>query len=425
MKVSVDTYGCTRNKADEELIKAQIKKSKHLQETTIPESDTVILNTCGVKNKTQSKMINRLKTYREQGKKVLIAGCLPKINKELLMNREAPLVGPKSIEKIPKALEQLKNGETPIYTNGETKNKLKMKTHPKKGITGIIPISEGCIGNCSYCGVKNARGTLHSYPEETIIKKIKQLSKQGKKQIYITGQDTGCYGIDQGKNLTPLLNKITNIKKDIMIRVGMMNPEHLKEEKRRKKLIKAMKDPKIYSFLHIPVQSGSNKVLKDMNRRYKTEEFKEIAEHMQKEINELNLATDIIVGYPTETQKDLNKTINLIKDLEPDIVNISRFYPRPNTKAQDLNPLPSEELKKRSKKLTKITKKISEKRNKQYIGKELDTLITGQKGKRKIARAMNYKKIHLTNQENTPIGEKTKARITDYNSRGLMAKVIN
>ncbi len=422
MKIAVDTYGCTRNKADAELIKGQIENSKNLEQSNLDSSNIVILNTCGVKNKTQSKMLNRLKRYREKGKKVLVAGCLPKINQRELKDREAAMVDSNSISKIPKALQELDNGEKPVYLDGEKEHKLEMCRSYSKGITGIVPIAEGCLGNCSYCGVKKARGNLQSYPIDEIKEEFKELIDRGKKQIYLTSQDTGCYGYDKDKNLPELLERLTDVDGEFKIRVGMMNPEHAEEIK--KELAGEIKKNKVYSFLHLPIQSGSDKVLDDMNRRYSSEEFKELVDYFKKEINDLNLATDVIVGYPTEDRENFQETVELLRKVKPDVVNISRFYPRPDTPAEDLDPLPSQVLKHRSKKLSKITCEISLKRNRTYLDKGKEALITEEKTEAYIARMNNYKKIQIKDRNQVSPGEHVEVKITEASARGLKGELI-
>jgi len=431
MKVAVDNYGCTRNKSDGELIKGQIESQEDFFETSIEDADVIILNTCGVKNKTQSKMMNRLKRYREKGKKVLVAGCLPKINKELLEEQKASMVSPDTIDKIPKALRKISDGKNPIYIdkeiNSDNKSKLEMKRKIEKGITGIVPISDGCLGNCSYCGVKNARGNLKSYPEEKIINEVNKLIENGKKQIYLTGQDTGCYGKDKRKTDFPqLIQKIIKLKGEFKIRIGMMNPEHLKDSEIREKLIQSLNNSKIYNFLHIPVQSGSNKVLEDMNRRYTVEEFKEIIEEFKREVKNLNLATDIIVGYPTEGEEEFQETIDMVKEVKPDVTNISRFYPRPNTEAEKLDSHTSQVLKKRSRKLSKVAQKISNEKNKSYLNQKMEIMITRNTGKMMRGRTNNYKKIQIKDeiQSNLRPGKKLKAKISNFRPRGLTGKIL-
>ncbi len=424
MKIAVDTYGCTHNQADGELISNQIKKIKNAEESNVEESDIVILNTCAVKNKTQSRMLSKIKQYREQGKKVLVAGCLPRVNTEILEELQAPMVDINSIEKIPKAIMEIQKGKKPVHFSEKHLNKLRMdqnETKNTKKTYGIVPIAEGCLGNCSYCGVKNSRGNLTSYPEKDILKEAKRHLAEGKKEIYITAEDTGCYGkdLEEKTNLPRLIQALANLEGEFKVRVGMMNPEHtlqIKEE-----LTKALQNEKIYKFLHIPVQSGSNKVLKDMNRRYTVQKFLELVNYLKKEVKDINLATDIIVGYPTERKEHFQETIELIKNTELDIVNISRFHPRPNTVGNTLKQLTSQTLKERSIELTKQVKEISKNKNKQYLGKTMETLVTETDEENSFGRTNNYKKVKLekTNRD------KVKVKITNASSRGLTGKQIN
>lgn len=423
MKVAVDTYGCTRNRADEEIIKGQLKDSEGIEESDLESSDIVVLNTCGVKNKTQSKMLNRIKRYREEGKKVLVAGCLPKINRKILEERKALMIGPNSIEKIPEALEELQEGKRSVYLSQQKESKLKMDKEIQRGLTGIVPIAEGCLGDCSYCGVKHARGDLESYSIEEITRSIQSLIEKGKKQIYLTGQDTGCYGYDNDENLPKLLREILKLDEDFKIRIGMMNPEHALEIK--DELIDIYEDSRIYSFLHLPVQSGSNKVLEQMNRRYRVEDFKGVVKDFKKKVENLNLATDVIVGYPTENESQFQETLELVKETQPDVVNISRFYPRPGTKAEELDPHPSETLKERSRELTDLSEDISLKRNEEYLGRQMNAFITEETDQCLTARAENYKKIKLSEKKGREPGEEAKVKIKGIGSRGLRGEILN
>jgi len=219
---------------------------------------------------------------------------------------------------------------------------------PSKEDITIIPISEGCLGDCNYCSVKFARGKLKSYKIEDIIKQIK-----GKK-ILLTSQDTGCYGLDINTNLVELLKQVVKVKGNFQVRVGMMNPEHVLPI--LKDLVEVYKDKKIFKFIHIPIQSGSNNVLKEMNRRYTVEDFIKIVKEFRKQIPEIHISTDIIVGYPTETEEDFKKTINLLEKLKLEVINLSRFAPRPKTAALKLKQLPVEEIKRRSIIISKIIK---------------------------------------------------------------------
>ncbi|MFH0986460.1 MAG: radical SAM protein, partial [Candidatus Micrarchaeota archaeon] len=238
-------------------------------------------------------------------------------------------------------------------------NKLLLPHSFAEGADAVpVEICEGCAGRCAYCGTKNARGDLFSYPVQDIVKHVNELAKKGHIKILLTAQDTGCYGLDIGSTLPELLKKISAIDGNFACRIGMMNPCYA--AKYADEIIALMNEPnsKFLPFIHIPIQSGSDKVLKEMKRIGTAAEFKKTAEKFRKAVSGITIATDIIVGFPTETDADFKKTVKLLKDAKPDVVNISMFYPRPNTAAAEMKQLASQTVKKRSCELTKLCKAL-------------------------------------------------------------------
>jgi len=383
MKLFLDSYGCTLNQADAEIIRGVLRKEEF---TDLSDAETVIINTCAVKGATQSKMLSRIRDYLALGKRVVVAGCLPKVNRKLLDEFPVSIVDTNSIDKLPLAIRS-----RAVFTSSDHKNKLKMPRCVDDSPTGIIEISEGCLSRCAFCGTKNARGDLTSYPVEDIVAKVRLLVEHGKKEIYLTAQDTGCYGLDIHSNLVELLREILKVDGDYRLRIGMMNPNYAL--KMLNGLIEVYKDYRIYKFLHVPVQSGSDRVIREMNRGYTTKQFEKIAEKFREEIENICLSTDIIVGFPTETDDDFRKTIELVKIVRPDITNISKFCPRPNTAAARMKLLTTQVLKKRSVALSKICKKIILEQNKRYIGQVMECLVID--NNRRLARAPNFKQVFL------------------------------
>ena len=383
MKLFLDSYGCTLNQADAEIIRGILRKEEF---TDLSDAETVIINTCAVKGATQSKMLSRIRSYLALGKRVVVAGCLPKMNRKLLDEFPVSIVDTNSIDKLPLAIRS-----RAVYTSSGHKNKLKMPHCLNDSPTGIIEISEGCLSRCAFCGTKNARGDLTSYPIEDIVARVRLLLGHGKKEIYLTAQDTGCYGLDIGTNLVKLLREILKIDGDYRLRIGMMNPNY--SLKMLDDLIEIYRDDRVYKFLHIPVQSGSDRVIREMNRGYSVAQFQRIVEKFRGEIEDICLSTDIIVGFPTETDDDFKKTVELIKTVRPDIINLSKFYPRPNTAAARMKLLTTETLKKRSVALSKVCRKIILEQNKKYIGQVMECLVID--NDRRLARAPNFKQVFL------------------------------
>ncbi|MDD5331515.1 MAG: tRNA (N(6)-L-threonylcarbamoyladenosine(37)-C(2))-methylthiotransferase [Candidatus Nanoarchaeia archaeon] len=345
MKIYIKTFGCALNKADSNFM-ANFLRSKGFEVVNdLSKAKIAIVNSCGVKDRTQNRVLSYIKRVRESGKKVYVGGCLPKILKGKI---EAD--GLFDTNSITKFIKLMKDNKKIVFSE---KKENKLKIFPEEGLA-IIPIAEGCVNRCGYCAVKNVRGNLRSYKKEDIVKQIKKVVKSGAKKIYLTAQDTGCYGFDINENLVSLLSDIIKIKGDFKIRIGMANPQFILNM--ADDMIKIYNNDKVIKFLHVPVQSGSDKVLKDMNRKYKVRDFVGLVNKFRKGVKGINIATDIIVGYPTETEEDFKKTLELIEKIKPEVVNVSKFGPRPYTEAAKLKQLKSQTIKERSKKIMKKIK---------------------------------------------------------------------
>lgn len=351
MKLHIKTYGCQANIADSEAIAGILKNNNYELTDNEDEADAIIVNTCSVKNATQSKELHYIKE-KSKTKKIIVGGCL---TKTLDIRKYAPEVtaifDTNSILKIPGVLET----EQDHFSN-QKENRIVAPIIRKDSGIGIISIAEGCLNSCTFCATKLARGNLRSYRIGDIKRNVEKAVEEGCKKIYLTSQDDGCYGFDIKTNLPELLNELTTIDGDYVIRVGMMNPWHL--TKILPDLIEAYKSEKIIKFLHIPVQSGSEKILKHMKRIHTVENYKIAVKEFRKNFPEISIATDIIVGYPSETEEDFKLTYNLIAETKPEVLNISKFSSRPGTKAAELKQLSSEIIKERSVKLNSLYQKI-------------------------------------------------------------------
>ncbi|MCX8175927.1 MAG: tRNA (N(6)-L-threonylcarbamoyladenosine(37)-C(2))-methylthiotransferase [Candidatus Bathyarchaeota archaeon] len=366
-KVFIKSFGCATNIADGEVMAGCLAKAGYKIVPTVDEAEVVIYNTCAVKSPTENRIMGILRA-NPKDKKLIVAGCLPLINFERL-KREVKfdgVVGPSPGELIVDVVRMVENGENPIILRNDLKPNLLLPRIPIKPVIRIIPISYGCLGSCTYCCVRFARGKLRSYCVEEILEEVKNSLKEGVKEFWFTSQDLAAYGKDIGVSLVDLLEKLLSLNEKFFIRLGMMNPNNVAEI--LDELIKFYKDKRIFKFLHLPLQSGDNKVLKDMNRFYTVEDYSKIVYSMRGEIENLTLATDVICGFPTETVEAFENTLKLIKELKPDIVNISKFYSRPKTIAGKIKPLPTQEVKRRSEILTKLTAEISLKNNLKWVG---------------------------------------------------------
>lgn len=424
-RVYIETYGCSANKSDTEIMMGILTEAGFEIVDSIEVSDVAIINTCIVKTPTAKRMERRIKEIYNSGKPLIVAGCMAKAERERIEKfaSKASMITPDAIDKIVDAVIRTINGEK-VIVDSEKKEKVLLPTIPLNKIISIVQISSGCLSACTFCETRIAKGILKSYRPSSIIERIKKDVKNGFKEFWITSQDNGCYGFDIGTNLAELLSAIVKIEGNFFVRVGMMNPVHLiKRKELLKSLVQIFKNEKIFKFLHIPIQSGSNKVLKDMNRGHTVEEFLEVVDVFRKEIPEITIETDIIVGYPTETEEDFKKTVDLLKTLEPDAVNISKFFPRPKTPAEKLKQLKTEIVKGRSRKVYEITKEIALKKNKKYIGRNLTVFVDEIGGEKSyVGRTINYKPV-VINTDSNILGRIINVEIVDAKSNFLIGRI--
>lgn len=367
----------------------------------IEDADVLVYNTCAVKTPTENRMIDILKKAPKT-KKVIVTGCLPLINFDRLKKevRFDGILGPAPGLKIVEVIRRIARNERVIFLTGDIKPGLDLPRCLKNSIVSIVPVAYGCLGACSYCCVVFARGRLRSYSIDEIVDRVKKDVASGAKEVWLTSQDMACYGRDIGVTLADLLEKICNIEEPFLVRIGMMTPNHTLNILDR--LVEAYQHKKILRFLHLPVQSGDNEVLKRMQRFYTIEDFNQIVVMFRKAIPKITIATDVICGFPGETAEAFEKTIHLMEKVTPDIVNVSKFFPRPNTPAEKLKQkIPPSEIKERSKKMAELVRRIASEKNQAWTNWKGQILID-EKGKKPdswIGRNSAYKPIVVRSRE--------------------------
>jgi MiaB/RimO family radical SAM methylthiotransferase len=262
MNIYVETYGCTANKSDEALLLGLLQQKGHQITPDISNADVLILLTCTVIGTTEQRMLSRLQVFQKTQKRIIVTGCMPAVQKDLLLSvaPHASLLPSRYIQYI----NDIINGDTPAFVE------MKKTTLPKYYDTTLAPIliAEGCSLSCSYCITHFARGSLRSYPAGEIITDVCNALKQGCREIQLTAQDTASYGLDTGTNLGALLKRTSSLDGVFRIRVGMMNPTTLQQN--FGSILPAYQHPNIYKFLHLPVQSGDDDILQKMKDRKST-----------------------------------------------------------------------------------------------------------------------------------------------------------
>ncbi len=407
MKYFVESYGCTMNFGEGRKLSEDMASLGYSEAFSAEDADIVILNTCTVVETTEKKMISRIADLKKAGKEVIVAGCMAKVQPQRIEIRlpDSIIIPPREYGGFPDLVAKkygIAGPPLPV----------------SRGTDAILPIAQGCLGNCSYCITKFARGKLMSYPEEKILKEFEGFVASGAKEILLTAQDTACYGFDIGTDLSDLLAKMLRTEGDYMIRIGMMNPNHL--SRIADGLLDAMDDPRVYRFLHIPVQSGSDAVLKSMRRGYTAEEFLALARKLRDRYPDISIATDIITGYPGETDSDHEATKNLVRELKADTLNITRFSPRPGTDASAMEQVHGRIAKERSTELTELKNTVEYGVNSAMVGKTFDALATEHK-EGTIVRTANYRPVVI--KEILPLGTKVRVRVTGCRSTYLIGEL--
>ncbi|MEM4359387.1 MAG: tRNA (N(6)-L-threonylcarbamoyladenosine(37)-C(2))-methylthiotransferase [Candidatus Bilamarchaeaceae archaeon] len=409
-RVYFETYGCTLNQADTDIMKGIVRNAGYEIAQSEKEADIIVFNTCTVKAATENKIMERMKRTL---KPFVISGCIYVNRKRILKEIKNPVVlPPHCVGAICEAIETAKAGRSAWFTNSTEKSNL-----TRELTTPIlrIPIQEGCTGSCYFCQTRLARPRLRSYPLKTIQMWIENGIKAGAREIQITGMDVGAYGLDNGDTLPALLKKIAEIDGNFKIRLGMINPHHL--NRFGNELIEIMKSDKFYKFIHLPVQTGSEHVCRTMNRPHSVRDFVSWVNRFRAAIPNITIATDIIVGYPTETERDFMKTISLLKKIKPDVVNISKYTVRTGTKAAEMRHLHTNVIKERSRKITKLVRLLCVEKNRLAIGKTIDVLMLEENGRK--GRTKNYKQVVLNRKAR--LGSWVQAKVERVNHGSLFA----
>ncbi|MEM4499772.1 MAG: tRNA (N(6)-L-threonylcarbamoyladenosine(37)-C(2))-methylthiotransferase [Candidatus Woesearchaeota archaeon] len=421
-RIAILTFGCSLNQADSEimkhLIKERIKQKKDLRLVKNPKNaEIVIVNTCAVKKPTEIHMLRIIKELENLSKKVIVCGCLAQTMPEYFKNLS--LLGTEDLERINEAIDATNENRIVKFLNNKYEKLSSIEKCFHNKVIEIIPISRGCLGNCTYCITKIARGNLRSYPPEKIIERIKLAVKKGIKEIWLSSQDSFCYGFDIGTNIVELMKEINKINSDFKVRIGMGNPNHLKLF--LDDMLLQFSD-KFFKFLHIPVQTGSNKILREMNRYYSVEEFVELVQKIREYDPLFSIATDIMVGFPSETQEDFEETLKLIEIIKPDVVNISRFGKRPKTILWNVKELMGKEVKKRSRILTMKCNEVEFERNKIWIGKYCKVLID-EKNKQNLVGRNDYYKPIVIKSTKISLGEWVITKVIDAKPHFLISEL--
>jgi len=383
VKAYIESHGCTMNYGEGRIASALIAAGGYQIAERAEDSDIVVLNTCAVIDFTERKMISRLREIDSMGKRMVVTGCMAPTKREAILQAApgAMICSPGNYEMLGTLL-GLNFSRDQDCWNSFDRNDI------------IIPVAQGCLSRCTYCFSRLARPKLRSLNPEEILNAIRKNLKPGRvREFLLSGMDAITYGRDLKTSLPDLIARILSIEGDFRLRVGMMNPSLLSPL--LEELLDVYEDRRVYKFFHIPFQSGSDRILKLMKRGNTAREFIEITGSIRKRYPEATISTDIIVGFPTETEEDFEQSLQLMETVAPDIVNVTRFSAREGTPAASMQgQIPGWIAKERSRRATDLRFAISGRRNSEYEGRNAEALIT-EEGKNgySIGRLENYKQI--------------------------------
>ena len=402
MKYHIITYGCQANISDSEKIINALENSEYTKASDINEADLIIINMCSVRQSAVDRVYGKLEKFKKlNNPKTILTGCILKKDKRKFGKLFDHVLDIREIDNWP----MVKSSVSPILNLDSP--------------TAFIHIISGCNNFCSYCVVPYTRGRETSKSAKEIICEIQNLVKQGVKEIWLLGQNVNSYD-DKKTTFPKLLEMIDNIEGNFWVRFTSSHPKDFSNE-----LIKAMaKCEKITPYLNLPVQSGDNQILRQMNRNYTVKDYTRIVKDVRKEIPNITLSTDVIVGFPGETQQQFENTLNLFKESKFDMAYISKYSVRSGTAAEKLlDSVPQQEKNKREKALTEMLKQTALKNNKRQIGQTTEAFITHKKKDSWIGKTKDYKTIQIISDENL-LGKFVKIEITQALEWGLKGKYV-
>ena len=420
-KIWVEAYGCSASFSDSEMISGLIVNGGHTLAENPDDSDLSVIVTCSVKDATASKMIHRIK--ESNSKPLVVAGCLPKAEKDTVEKfaENASLLGPNSIGKTLQVIQSTLDGKKLIALEDSDISKVGLPKIRLNPAVGIVEIASGCMSECTFCQTKLSKGDLQSYRVGDIVRQVKTEISEGCSEVWLTSTDNGCYGFDINSDLPELINSVVEIPDKFFVRVGMMNPMYM--PRIRDNLLKSFDSSKVFKFLHVPVQSGSDKLLNDMKRGHTASTFRDVVNQFREKFGKFTISTDVIVGFPTETEEDFEMTMNLLRDTKPDIVNLSRYSQRPGTDAAEMVQIDVAEVKRRSKIAYELISDISRENNQKWIGWKGQVLFDEEFENQVRGRNFAYKPIFVNDEPK--IGQISSVEITEATNHSLIGRITS
>jgi len=436
-KLFIETYGCQMNVADSEVVASIMQMDGFALTDKITEADAIFVNTCSIRDNAEQKVINRLRffeTLKRKNKKLIIGviGCMAERVKDELINEHGVniVVGPDAYLDIPNLIGTVEQGNKAInvdLSTTETYSEI-LPTRIGKSISGFISIMRGCNNFCSYCIVPYTRGRERSREVESILSELRDLQMKDYKEITLLGQNVNSYHIvdKEGETIEfpDLLRIVAEAAPEIRFRFSTSHPKDMSD----RTLETIAKYDNLCKSIHLPVQSGSNKILALMKRKYTREWYLDRIAAIHRILPEASISTDVFCGFHDETEEDHQETLSLLREVNFDLAFMFKYSERPGTFAANNLPdnIPEVEKLRRLAEIIEIQRELTNQKNQLDIGKTFEVLVEGfsKKSKEQLFGRTSQNKVIIFSRIGRRIGETIQVRVLSASSAALIGEVM-
>lgn len=437
--IYIETYGCQMNFADSEIVASLLKKEGYDITTELASADYVLINTCAIRDNAEQRIRKRLRELRAQQQhnprlRIGILGCMAeRLQSQLMVEEEnvSFVVGPDAYRRLPELLAQVrqqgvKAAETELSTT-ETYSDIEPVRLNSNGISAYISIMRGCQNYCAYCVVPYTRGRERSRDPQTIVEEARNLFAQGYKEVTLLGQNVNSYRWNNGNDTVDfpeLMHRVAEIDPMLRVRFATSHPKDLSN-----KLLEVMaKHDNICKCIHLPVQSGSDRMLKLMNRHYDSAWYLDRIEAIRQYLPDCSITTDVIAGFCTETEEEHQMTLEMFRKVRYDYAYMFKFSMRPNTYAEKhlQDDIPEQVKTRRLEEIIALQGQIALENNRKEIGKVFEVLVEGEshRSKEQLFGRNSQNKVIVFDRHQVKAGTYVKVKVTDCTAATLLGELV-
>ena len=430
-KLHVITYGCQMNEYDSERVAGLLREHRYELTETADDADLILVNTCAIREKAEDKVFSKLGELRalkvQRPELILgVMGCMAQLQQGMVQKR-APYVdlvfGSPAVARVAELVERVRRERRPLMDTAEAPL-VKITARPPSAsrLKAFVTVMEGCEKHCTFCVVPRTRGRERSHPPEAIVAEVEGLVAEGCREVTLLGQTVNAYGRDltPSTDLAELFRRVNDVDGLERIRFTTSNPYNLTP-----KLIAAIRDvPKVCEWFHLPLQSGADRVLERMNRGYTRAQYLDLIEALRDAVPDLALSTDVIVGFPGETETDFEATLEMVERVQYDNVFAFRYSRRPGTPAATMDEQIAEDVKaSRNARLLAVANRVAGARSARLAGQEVEVLVDGasKRNPRELSGRTRCNRVVNFDGRGTAIGDVVTARVTDVMPHSLRA----